>query len=138
MHPASIFSLAALSTIISATPTLLPRAIDTNIIISSPALLSGNQIQVPVHVPVNLCGNTVDIIGLLNPAFGNTCVNSKVRRDLLLSVQVTVSVILEGGDWVFSVPVGVPFEACGEGFDGSAVAEEMRVGCGVGQGLNIG
>lgn len=61
-----------------------------------------------------------------------------MRRDLLLSVRVTVSVILEGGDWVFSVPVGVPFEACGEGFDGSAVVEEMRVGCGVGQGLNIG
>ncbi|MYW43832.1 DUF320 domain-containing protein [Streptomyces sp. SID161] len=28
-----------------------------------------------MHVPINLCGNTVDIIGLLNPAFGNTCVN---------------------------------------------------------------
>jgi hypothetical protein len=41
----------------------------------SPGVLSGNSIQVPVHVPVNLCGNTVDVIGLLNPAFGNTCVN---------------------------------------------------------------
>ncbi|MCZ9344055.1 chaplin, partial [Streptomyces sp. TRM76130] len=25
--------------------------------------------------PVNVCGNTVNVIGLLNPAFGNTCVN---------------------------------------------------------------
>ncbi|MER7574351.1 chaplin [Streptomyces sp. NPDC126514] len=41
----------------------------------SPGVLSGNLIQVPVHVPVNLCGNTVDVIGLLNPAFGNACVN---------------------------------------------------------------
>ncbi|OKJ17084.1 chaplin [Kitasatospora sp. CB01950] len=41
----------------------------------SPGVISGNQIQVPVHVPVNLCGNSIDIIGLLNPAFGNTCVN---------------------------------------------------------------
>ncbi|MFE0733041.1 chaplin [Streptomyces antibioticus] len=41
----------------------------------SPGVLSGNAIQVPVHVPVNLCGNTVDVIALLNPAFGNTCVN---------------------------------------------------------------
>jgi hypothetical protein len=31
---------------------------------------------VPVHVPVNACGNTADVIGLLNPAFGNTCVNA--------------------------------------------------------------
>ncbi|UYQ61251.1 chaplin [Streptomyces peucetius] len=41
----------------------------------SPGVLSGNQAQVPLHVPVNLCGNTVDVIGLLNPAFGNLCVN---------------------------------------------------------------
>jgi hypothetical protein len=26
-------------------------------------------------VPVNVCGNTVNIIGLLNPAFGNKCFN---------------------------------------------------------------
>ncbi|MFJ7153095.1 chaplin [Streptomyces sp. NPDC100445] len=42
---------------------------------NSPGVLSGNVLQVPVHIPVNVCGNTVDIIGLLNPAFGNTCVN---------------------------------------------------------------
>ncbi|MEV7342961.1 chaplin [Streptomyces sp. NPDC093544] len=43
--------------------------------VKSPGVLSGNVVQVPVHVPVNVCGNTVDVIGLLNPAFGNTCVN---------------------------------------------------------------
>ncbi|MGW7076437.1 chaplin [Streptomyces sp. NPDC054866] len=42
---------------------------------NSPGVISGNTIQVPVHVPVNVCGNSIDIIGLLNPAFGNTCVN---------------------------------------------------------------
>ncbi|MFR9800100.1 chaplin [Streptomyces sp. MS06] len=41
----------------------------------SPGVLSGNVVQAPIHVPVNVCGNTVDVIGLLNPAFGNTCVN---------------------------------------------------------------
>ncbi|MFC7818612.1 MULTISPECIES: chaplin ChpG [Streptomyces] len=41
----------------------------------SPGVLSGNVVQVPVHIPVNVCGNTVDIIGLLNPAFGNECEN---------------------------------------------------------------
>ncbi|MEG3628715.1 chaplin ChpG [Streptomyces poriticola] len=41
----------------------------------SPGVLSGNVLQVPVHVPVNVCGNTVNIIGLLNPAFGNECKN---------------------------------------------------------------
>lgn len=41
----------------------------------SPGVIAGGVLQAPVHVPVNLCGNTVDVIGLLNPAFGNTCAN---------------------------------------------------------------
>jgi ChpA-C len=44
--------------------------------VGSPGVLSGNVVQVPIHVPINLCGNTVNIIALLNPTFGNTCVNS--------------------------------------------------------------
>ncbi|MEU4796324.1 chaplin [Streptomyces sp. NPDC023327] len=43
--------------------------------VNSPGVLSGNLLQVPVHVPVNICGNTVNVVGLLNPAFGNQCVN---------------------------------------------------------------
>ncbi|MFI8189006.1 chaplin ChpH [Streptomyces sp. NPDC085946] len=43
--------------------------------VHSPGVLSGNVVQVPVHIPVNVCGNTVNVIGLLNPAFGNTCIN---------------------------------------------------------------
>ncbi|KOX37768.1 MULTISPECIES: chaplin [unclassified Streptomyces] len=43
--------------------------------VKSPGVLSGNIAQVPVHIPVNVCGNTVNVIGLLNPAFGNTCAN---------------------------------------------------------------
>ncbi|MGW0916358.1 chaplin [Streptomyces sp. NPDC002784] len=42
----------------------------------SPGVLSGNVLQVPIHIPINLCGNTVNVIGLLNPAFGNTCINN--------------------------------------------------------------
>ncbi|MEU1052134.1 chaplin [Streptomyces sp. NPDC005876] len=34
---------------------------------------SGNVLQTPVAVPVNVCGNTVNLVGLLNPAFGNKC-----------------------------------------------------------------
>lgn len=41
----------------------------------SPGVISGNVIQVPVHVPINICGNTVNVIGLLNPAIGNRCAN---------------------------------------------------------------
>ncbi|MFE6690690.1 chaplin [Streptomyces sp. NPDC057743] len=43
--------------------------------VGSPGVISGNVIQVPIHLPVNVCGNSINIIGLLNPAFGNTCIN---------------------------------------------------------------
>jgi hypothetical protein len=43
--------------------------------VGSPGVLSGNVVQVPIHIPVNVCGNTVSVIGLLNPAFGNHCAN---------------------------------------------------------------
>ncbi|MFJ4339209.1 chaplin [Streptomyces sp. NPDC088915] len=43
--------------------------------VGSPGVLSGNVIQVPIHIPVNLCGNSVNVVALLNPAFGNVCAN---------------------------------------------------------------
>ncbi|WP_431963173.1 chaplin [Actinacidiphila sp. bgisy160] len=44
--------------------------------VGSPGVLSGNVIQAPVNIPVNVCGNTIDIVGILNPAVGNTCANT--------------------------------------------------------------
>ncbi|MFF0094381.1 chaplin [Streptomyces canus] len=41
----------------------------------SPGVLSGNSVQLPVDVPVNVCGNTLNVVGLLNPAMGNRCAN---------------------------------------------------------------
>ncbi|WP_081237591.1 chaplin [Streptomyces viridosporus] len=43
--------------------------------VGSPGVVSGNLVQVPVDVPVNVSGNSVNVIGLLNPAFGNVAVN---------------------------------------------------------------
>ncbi|MGW2826936.1 chaplin [Streptomyces sp. NPDC001443] len=42
---------------------------------NSPGVVSGNVVQAPVHVPVNVVGNSVNVIGLLNPAFGNLGLN---------------------------------------------------------------
>lgn len=44
--------------------------------IGSPGVVSGNVIQVPVNIPVNVCGNSVNlIISLVNPTLGNVCIN---------------------------------------------------------------
>ncbi|MFD9903408.1 chaplin [Streptomyces sp. NPDC059063] len=40
---------------------------------NSPGVLSGNLVQVPVDVPVNVCGNSVNVVGALNPASGTEC-----------------------------------------------------------------
>lgn len=44
--------------------------------VNSPGVVSGNVIQAPIHIPVNACGNSINIVGLLNPTFGNKCVNN--------------------------------------------------------------
>ncbi|MEU5716877.1 chaplin family protein [Streptomyces sp. NPDC020403] len=89
----------------------------------SPGVGSGNAVQVPVHVPVNLCGNTVDVIALLNPAFGNTCANvdsGKDHDDTGAGASAEGAAI--GSPGVLSgnlaqVPVEVPVNACGNSVD---------------------
>ncbi|WP_046504222.1 chaplin [Streptomyces odonnellii] len=49
-------------------------------VVGSPGVLSGNAIQVPVSIPVNVCGNTVNLVGILNPAFGNHCANISIEK----------------------------------------------------------
>ncbi|MFH8408292.1 chaplin [Streptomyces sp. NPDC018019] len=41
----------------------------------SPGTLAGNAAQLPVDIPVQACGNSVNVVGLLNPAMGNRCDN---------------------------------------------------------------
>ncbi|MEU3737259.1 MULTISPECIES: chaplin [unclassified Streptomyces] len=40
---------------------------------NSPGVLSGNLLQVPVDIPVNACGDSINVVGLLNPASNNNC-----------------------------------------------------------------
>jgi hypothetical protein len=47
----------------------------TGVAANSPGVLSGNVVQVPVDLGLNLCGNSVDVVGALNPAGGNACVS---------------------------------------------------------------
>lgn len=41
----------------------------------SPGVLSGNNVQVPVNIPVNLCNNQVNVIAVLDFVAGNSCHN---------------------------------------------------------------
>ncbi|WP_371651617.1 chaplin [Streptomyces mirabilis] len=86
----------------------------------SPGVASGNSVQVPVHVPVNACGNTVNVIGALNPTFGNSCTNGSGSQGA--SSGSMASGRTQGSPGVLSgnhaqAPVDVPVNACGNTVD---------------------
>ncbi|WP_431676840.1 chaplin [Kitasatospora sp. KL5] len=66
---------AAAGTLLLGAGTASASAGAEGIATGSPGVLSGNVIQVPVHVPVNVCGNSIGVVSILNPAFGNACAN---------------------------------------------------------------
>ncbi|MEV7869112.1 chaplin [Streptomyces sp. NPDC088124] len=70
-----LLTAAAASSVLSMGGGYAQAADANGAAVGSPGLLSGNNVQVPLDIPVNVCGNTVDPVGVLNPAFGNTCAN---------------------------------------------------------------
>ncbi|MFF2045566.1 chaplin [Kitasatospora sp. NPDC058170] len=36
----------------------------------------GQQLQIPINIEAGVCGNTIAIISILNPAIGNSCINA--------------------------------------------------------------
>ncbi|MFE3142085.1 chaplin [Streptomyces scopuliridis] len=73
---AVVLSTAAAAAVAGASGVAFADADAGAAAVGSPGVISGNVVQVPIHVPLNLCGNTIDVIGLLNPTFGNTCINA--------------------------------------------------------------
>ncbi|QIQ04343.1 chaplin [Streptomyces liangshanensis] len=68
-----LLTAAAASSVLSMTGGYAMAAEADGAAVGSPGVLSGNTIQAPLEVPVNVCGNTVDPVGALNPSFGNNC-----------------------------------------------------------------
>ncbi|WUO17841.1 chaplin [Streptomyces sp. NBC_00289] len=46
----------------------------------SPGVLSGNAIELPVHLPLNVSGNAVSVVGVGNAAVGNESTNTAGGR----------------------------------------------------------
>lgn len=70
-----VIAVAAASGAMAVTGSAFADSAADGAALGSPGVVSGNTIQLPVHVPANLCGNTVNVVGLLNPAAGNACAN---------------------------------------------------------------
>ncbi|MEV5338990.1 chaplin [Streptomyces sp. NPDC052676] len=43
--------------------------------VGSPGVLSGNLVQIPIDLDLNVCGNSISVVGLANPATNNYCSN---------------------------------------------------------------
>ncbi|MEU1004682.1 chaplin [Streptomyces tibetensis] len=91
----------------------------------SPGVLSGNSVQVPVDVPVNVCGNTVNVLAALNTAFGNSCRNIS-HKSSGHEADADASAVVKGSPGVGSgnnvqVPLDVPVNVCGNSVDGGAL-----------------
>jgi ChpA-C len=91
--------------------------------VGSPGVASGNNVQVPVHVPVNICGNTVDVVGVANPAVANHCANvSRSYGKGGHTAGASASGRAVGSPGVISgnnveAPIEVPVNVCGNTVD---------------------
>ena len=82
----------------------------------SPGVGSGNAVEAPIDVPVNLCGNTIDVVGALNPAMGNSCGNVSQHHSAPAASSTGNAHHSPGvgsGNNV-QVPVDAPLNLCGD------------------------
>lgn len=76
MRTRSILTTAAFAavTVIGGAGAALANPDPVNAEVSnSPGIVSGNAIQIPVDADIPVCGNTIDVVGLLNPTSDNHC-----------------------------------------------------------------
>jgi LPXTG-motif cell wall-anchored protein len=82
----------------------------------SPGIASGNTVQAPVDVPINVCGNSVNVLGLLNLNVGNHCANDSSSGSAQSGSAATGSShdspgVIAGN--TIEAPVNVPVDVCG-------------------------
>ncbi|NUR63260.1 MAG: DUF320 domain-containing protein [Catenulispora sp.] len=77
----------------------------------SRGIADGNIVQVPVQAPLDICGDTLNVIGADNPALGNLCVNHTRGGAAAVGIAHGNRGLATGN--VAQVPVNLPAEACG-------------------------
>jgi hypothetical protein len=87
----------------------------------SPGVLSGNLIQIPVSIPVNVCGNSISVVGILDSATGNTCTNSGSAGSTA-NGSATRSPGVGSGNLI-EIPVSIPVNVCGNSVSGVGVGD---------------
>ena len=87
----------------------------------SPGILSGNLIQIPVSIPVNVCGNSISGVGILDSAGGNTCSNSG-STGAAANGGASNSPGVGSGNLI-QIPVSIPVNVCGNSISGVGIGD---------------
>jgi len=75
LHKSTALAVLAGGIILASGGAAAANSTATGSATSSPGVLSGNVIEIPIEIPLNVCGDTVDVIALLNPTYGDDCVS---------------------------------------------------------------
>jgi hypothetical protein len=118
---------------------------------NSPGLLAGNLIEIPVNLPVNACGDTVNVIGILDSVTGNSCHNGGAAGSGGAGASadgVAKNSPGAGSGNLIEIPINAPVNVCGDSLSvvgianpatGNACANEAGShGSGEGAGASAG
>ena len=78
----------------------------------SPGLANGNVVQLPLELPVDVCGDTVNVLGSDNGATANDCVNNGPGGASAKATATGDSGTASGN--LLQFPVNAPVEVCGD------------------------
>ncbi|TDD27452.1 chaplin [Actinomadura sp. KC06] len=75
------------------------------------SILGGNQVYAPISIPVNVCGNSVAVLGLAKAQCkGGASVKRKATGDPKMKTSGNFSIL--GGNQVYA-PISIPVNVCG-------------------------
>ncbi|MYR44844.1 chaplin, partial [Streptomyces sp. SID5910] len=135
-----VFAAAAATGILSLSGTpALADSIAVGATDDASGLLSGNNVQAPIDVPVNVCGNTIGVLAVGNGTHGNECGNGSHGSGPAGAQAVghteDASGIASGNN--IQAPVHVPVNLCGNAVNVLAVGNDTHGNdCGNGSGGN--
>jgi hypothetical protein len=90
----------------------------------SPGVGSGNVIQAPIDLPVNVCGNQVGVVAILDTVGGNSCANSGDSGSSASGSSHGSPGIGSGN--LIQIPVDAPVNVCGNQLDVIGIGNSDR------------
>lgn len=94
--------------------------------VGSPGILSGNTVQAPVDAPVNVCGDTVNVVGVGNSANGNHCANTGGSATGSTATGGSAGSPGIGSGNTIQLPISVPVNLCGDSVNVVGVGNEAE------------